>query len=503
MTALIILGILVLLTVVLIQMGKVNDLTSALKGEEQSSYDNNNKQGIYLMVFLVLFLLISGISAYYYKNYMLGYGPLTSASEHGIEVDSMFNTTLIITGIVFVITQILTFFFAYKYRARKGRRAQFISHDNKLELIWTLVPSVVLTLLVMKGLVAWNHIFPSNVDQDKVINIGATGYQFAWDLRLSGADNTLGEKNFRKIDLATNPLGIDWADEASMDDVVLGGSDVLYLPVDTTVRVTISSKDVLHNFYLPHFRVKMDAVPGMPTFFQFRPIKTTVEMREQLSKYPEWNVPSDPEDPESKMRWEDFEYELACAELCGKGHYSMRRLIKVVSKSEYEAWLATQKSTYMKTVRGTDADPRKGQRLLDNEIRARKVELKNDFKTAFDAADFDKQIVALKHVFYNTGSASLDLLSKYELNNLKSILADNPTAKVELRGHTDNQGDDAMNMTLSESRAGNVRQYLIDNGVSADRLVAKGFGETKPLESNDTAEGRKMNRRTELRIISK
>jgi cytochrome c oxidase subunit 2 len=118
---------------------------------------------------------------------------------------------------------------------------------------------------------------------------------------------------------------------------------------------------VLHDFYLPHFRVKMDAVPGMPTYFVFTPSKTTEEYRQELRKYPEYNV----EDPnnEGKMLWETFEYELACAELCGAGHWNMRRIVRIVSQQEYDAWVANQSSFYVANIRNKDDDPLKGQKL--------------------------------------------------------------------------------------------------------------------------------------------
>lgn len=501
MTGLIILIILILLAVIILQIGKVTDIASRLRGEEVVERENNNRQGIALVIFMVLFLFASIYSGYAYRNVILGFG-LPSASYHGSEIDSMFNVTLIFTGIVFVITQILTFWYAYRYRRKEGVRAQFISHNNTLELVWTLVPAIVLTFLVVKGLVAWNKIMPDTEPEDNALNIAATGYQFAWDLRLAGPDGVLGRKDYRLIDLATNPLGIDWSDEASIDDIILGGSDKLVLPKDTLVRVQITAKDVLHNFFLPHFRLKMDAVPGMPTYFKFRPKYTTEEYRLALRDLPEWNEPYDPTDPESKTRWQEFNYELACAELCGKGHYSMKRIIEVVDKKAFEAWFSQQKSFYLTNIRGTEADPRKGQ-LLDFEIKNRAAKLTADIDESLAADDWNDRIISLEHIFYETGSASLDKLSRYELDHLTSLLNKYPNAKVELRGHTDNVGDDDMNMNLSQNRANNVRSYLIDKGISESRLVAKGFGETLPVDTNDTPEGRLANRRTELRILSK
>jgi len=181
----------------------------------------------------------------------------------------------------------------------------------------------------------------------------------------------------------------------------------------------------------------------------------------------------------------------------------MRRIIKIVTQEEYQEWLAGRTAFYMDNVRGTDADPRKG-KLLDLEIRQRAKELSSDFSKALstEATDEDMQI-SLKHVFYNTGSAALSELSNYELDNLASLMKKNSGTTVELQGHTDSSGDDAANMALSQQRAQNVRDYLGRKGIENNRLVSKGYGETVPVESNDTEEGRAANRRTELRIISK
>lgn len=502
MLYLIAIAIVFLLAVIVIQIGKVTELATLIRGEKEVEYQNNTTQGRWGVVFMVVFLVGCVVSAYYYKNYMLGYGPLTAASEHGSDLDSIFNVTLLFTGIVFVITHILLFWYMYKYRQQHDTKAVFFAHDTKLEMIWTAVPAVVMTFLVARGLVAWNNIFPTLTDEDKYIEIEATGYQFAWDIRYPGEDGKLGNKDFRLIDLAKNSLGIDFTDDFSADDIVLGGTDKIVLPVDTTVKVRITAKDVLHNFYLPHFRVKMDAVPGLPTSFIFKPVKTTKEFREQLSHYPEWQVPADPSDPNGPKRWETFEYELACAELCGKGHYSMRRVLEIVSREEYNAWISQQKSFYMTNIRNTDADPNKGKKLFSVEIKQRKEELKSEFALA--TSDTAKtNTIQLKHVFFETGSDKLSDLSKHELDHLAELMNSRTGVRVELAGHTDNMGDAAMNLELSQKRATSVLNYLTSKGVSSDKLVARGYGQNQPVESNDTAEGREKNRRTELKIISK
>lgn len=502
MTALIATIVIVLLVVIILQIAKVTELSKRIRGEEESERRSNNRTALWLVIFMIAFLVFCIASALYYKNVMLGYGPHESASVHGSEVDGLFNTTLFFTGIVFVLTQILLFWYSFKYRYRKGDVGKFISHDTNLELIWTGIPALVMTFLVVQGLIAWNNVMTDLDPDSEFLEIEATGYQFAWDIRYPGPDGMLGTKDYRLIVPGVNNIGQDWTDEKNVDDVLLSGSDMIVLPVDTTVRVRITSRDVLHNFDLPHFRVKMDAVPGLPTYFIFQPKLTTEQYRNNLKEYPEWQVPTDPSDPESKMRWEDFNYELACAELCGKGHYSMRRVLKVVTREEYEVWEAAQKSYYLNNIRGTIHDPEVNRnKLFGPEIAQRRMELTADIENAMTVEDASK-IVQLKHVFYDTGLASLDMRSKYELDHLTTLMNKYPSLKVELAGHTDSEGDDDMNMNLSQERANNVLQYLLNKGLDASRMEAKGYGETSPLESNETPEGRKVNRRTELRIVS-
>lgn len=311
--------------------------------------DSNNANARLGLYFLVAFLVLSIGSAWYYKNYMLGYGPLQSASEHGSKIHFIFNVTLFFTGIVFVVTQIALFWFAYKYRGQKGNKVLFMPHDNKLEVIWTVIPSVVMCGLVVGGLWVWNDAMADVKEGEDAIEIEATGYQFAWAIRYPGADGVIGTKYFKNIVPGVNDLGIDFNDQKSLDDF---SADEIVLPIGKKVRVRITAKDVLHNFYLPHFQVKMDAVPGLPTYFVFTPTKTTEEYRRELKKYPEYNVPADPADPTGPKKWEVFNYELACAELCGKGHFSMRKVVKIVSPEEYEKWASAQKSIFEQNIQG-------------------------------------------------------------------------------------------------------------------------------------------------------
>ena len=489
--------IVILLAVILVQLGRVSELSAKIRGEEEVASQQNNRTAFFFLVFMVGFLVFCIASAWVYKDKMLGYGPHGSASAHGLELDSIFNVTLFFTGIVFVLTHIALFWFSYKYKEDKNRPATFFPHSTKLELIWTVIPSIVLIFLVVRGLNVWNSVMSDVGADEDYIEIEATGYQFAWDLRYPGPDGKLGTRDFRKINTATNPRGQDWTDVKNIDDF---HPDKIVLPVGKKVRVRIMAKDVLHNFYLPHFRVKMDAVPGLPTYFIFTPMTTTAQYRQNLKGYPEYEMPSDPDEPDGPKRWETFDYELACAELCGSGHFSMRRIVEIVEQDEYEKWLAEQNSYYMANIRNTDDDPFKGQ-LLDTEILQREGELTDEFSAALDAEG--STTILLKNVFFKSGSTSLKDESKYELDYVAKLLKSNSTVNVELSGHTDSQGDDASNLILSQDRAQAALNYLRTQGVSISNMQAKGYGENSPIETNETPEGRKANRRTELKILSK
>jgi cytochrome c oxidase subunit 2 len=219
---------------------------------------------------------------------------------------------------MFVITQILLFWYAFKYKESKTRKALFFPDNHKLELIWTVIPAIVLTILVVRGLKVWNEIM--YVDTEKAINVEVFGYQFGWNARYSGADNKLGAHDFRQIGVV-NQLGVDPnRDEKAKDDIV---TNELYLPVGKMVSLKFRAKDVIHSAYLPHFRVQMNVVPGLPTQFSFTPTITTADMR-------------------SKKQNPKFDYILLCNKICGGAHYRMKMKVVVVTEAEYNTWLKTQ-----------------------------------------------------------------------------------------------------------------------------------------------------------------
>src|SRR5687767_516628 len=520
MTAFIIVLSIILLVVVILQISKLTELYARIRGEEEVEERSNINQGRAMLLFMIGLLVLCVITAYAWKNYMMGYGPHTAASAHGGVLDNMFDVTLFFTGIVFVLTHIALFYFAWRYKKVKGTKGVYWPHNNTLEIVWSAVPAVVMTYLVIKGLLAWNTVMADVGEGEEHIEIEATGYQFAWHLRYPGPDGVLGARNY-KLTSGENPLGQDWTDPKNFDDI---HPDELWLPVNKKVRVRIMARDVLHNFYLPHFRVKMDAIPGLPTYFVFTPTMTTEEYREELRSYPEYNKPVDSDDPESPLLWEEFNYELACAELCGRSHYSMRRIVRIVSQEEYDAWLEKQQSFYISSIRGKLSDPHRGI-LLDVEKNQNRDDLNTSIESALGlnmvagdttlaaaAADpsastaapsaSDRRTIQLQYVLFDRGSSRLTEDSKFQLTDLAEILKKYPQIRIEIATHTANTGNEATNKTLSQQRSDAAKAYLVSQGIESSRVVAMGYGSSQPLDTTNTDAARQKNARTEIRIIA-
>jgi len=228
------------------------------------------------------------------------------ASTQGIEIDRLFYTTLVVTGIAFVLVHLVLALFVWM-----GGRQQTAAywHDNRtLELTYTLAPAAILLTLVSMGAVVWGRIHAPAPENALVVEVRAE--QFGWVFRYPGADGTFGRVDPTLINVRTNPLGLDPADPGGQDDIVVREGD-LHLVADRAVHVRLRSKDVLHSFFVPQFRVKQDAVPGVTIPVVFTPNRAG-------------------------------SYEIACAELCGVGHYIMRGKVTVESQAAFDAWLASQ-----------------------------------------------------------------------------------------------------------------------------------------------------------------
>jgi len=303
---------------IIYQIAKASELASILRGEEKSRAQTNR-----MMAWLLVIMFLLGMWGIYKCHFALVDSLLpVSASDHGVQYDNMFLITIIVTGIVFFLTQATLFWFAYKYQESDKRTAVFFAHSNKLEMFWTTIPAIAMAILVIIGLKNWN-IMASEAPKDAMV-VEVIGKQFNWIVRYPGKDGVLGARDFRSINDVDNVLGMDWNDKNNLDDVVLQNGE-LHLIKGKPVKLVIGSRDVIHDVGLPHFRMKMDAVPGIITTMWFTPTITTNEMKE---------ITGNP----------DFVYEISCDQMCGKGHYAMRGTVIVHTEAEFNAWMRMQQS---------------------------------------------------------------------------------------------------------------------------------------------------------------
>ena len=310
---------LIMLGAMLLYAGRVISARFKLKGVRLFNWNGIN--GVLFIVFLVVGM---ALVAWQFIKYMKFTLP-EAASAHGVVIDQMLAITFWITFVVFVITHILLFGYAFLYR-NKGAdtKALYYPDNHKLEFFWTVIPAIVLTVLVLYGTKVWREITQGELESNPV-ELELFAYQFGWQARFPGADGVLGANDFRMIS-ATNSMGIDAQDPNAQDDLLV---PEVYLPVNRQVILRLRARDVIHSAYLPHFRVQMNVVPGMPTQFVFTPTITTEDMRVKTNNY-------------------NFNYELACNKICGAAHFNMRLKFVVVTEAEYEAWLLKQRTYFRK-----------------------------------------------------------------------------------------------------------------------------------------------------------
>jgi cytochrome c oxidase subunit 2 len=285
--------------------------TAAKPANSQWLHNNQNRFAIF---FLVVFLgAVIGATVYYSKNF-LPY-PAAVPATHVIP---LFVTISIATGITFLVTQILLFYFLFRNKTTAARNAKFQVGSFKLELTWSVLTTVFFIFLFVWGEMLWLKI----VDKapDDALTIEVVGQQFNWKVRYGGQDQKLGRASFRFVG-ADNDSGVDPSDPDGKDDFI---PVQMHVPKTRPIHLILRSNDVIHSFYIPYFRSKMDAVPGMITGINFTPILSTQEMRVKRN------------DPE-------FNYEIACAELCGRMHFAMKLILVVDEPRDFDAWYRLQK----------------------------------------------------------------------------------------------------------------------------------------------------------------
>jgi cytochrome c oxidase subunit 2 len=254
-------------------------------------------QGLLFGLATVVLVVVSVF--YFTKEWMPPLKGDRIAIDHGIAI------SLAITGVVFVLTNLLLAWVSFRYQDRPGAVASYWHDHAGLEWSWTGVTALILFFFLFGALRLWGQIVNTPPPADALV-VEITGQQFAWNVRYPGADGTLGRTDARHAS-QENPIGLDKSDPAAADDLML--LNQLYIPQGRAVSLHIRSVDVLHSFFLPNFRVKQDAVPGL-----------TIQT---------WFVPRDAGD-----------FEIACAEHCGLGHYRMRGQLHVVPAAEFDQALA-------------------------------------------------------------------------------------------------------------------------------------------------------------------
>ena len=223
-------------------------------------------------------------------------------------MDDTINLTFWIGGGVFILVCLFMVYCTFRFSYKEGRNVEYKPEDNKLEKILTVATTLGVAALLAPGLIVWNEFIntPKNA-----LNIEVMAWQWGWQYRLPGEDGKLGTAQVAKIS-DENPFGINLDDPNGKDDVLIQ-SDELHLKTNRPVQILLRSVDVLHNFYVPQFRSKMDAIPGIITYYWFEPNKVG-------------------------------EYEVLCAEYCGLGHYGMRAKVVVENEQNYENWLNEQET---------------------------------------------------------------------------------------------------------------------------------------------------------------
>ncbi len=378
--------IVVLIIISIAQIAKMYQITSSIsKKREEDISPGTNRINANLLLFFMIALFVTFIwQLIAFKDVLLP----VPASEHGALTDRLFNINWLILIPAFFIVNFLLFFFAWKYRYNKERKALYLAHNNTLEMVWTIIPSIVLVFIIIYGLVTWNKIMDD--PSEDAIQVELYSKQFDWTARYAGSDGVMGEASFSVIS-PSNPLGLiteETLDEqieelnkeikrleerianeiipdgrvkelkerigmrkrqrarvinyrqsgadfsTALDDKVVRGE--FHIPVGKEVNFQIRSRDVIHSAYMPHFRAQMNAVPGMTTQFTFVPTITTDSMRSILDD-------------------EEFNFVLLCNKVCGSAHYNMQMDIIVDSEADYKKWLDEQKT--FASVLGLDQEP--------------------------------------------------------------------------------------------------------------------------------------------------
>jgi cytochrome c oxidase subunit 2 len=254
------------------------------------------------------------------------------ASAHGADVDNIIVVIHLLMGVMFVGWLGLFLYMLVRFRRKRQPKADYVGmkgHGSRWAE-WAVVVAEVV-LLVGFSIPLWSQRVDDFPPEDEAVEVRVVGEQFAWNAHYAGNDGIFGRTSPEAVDTESNPLGLDRNDPAGKDDVTTVNQ--LHLPVDRPAIVHLSSKDVIHSFMLNEFRSKQDAIPGLSIPLWFTPTVTTAQMQERLGNA-------------------GFQYEIACAQLCGIGHASMRGFLTIHPAGAFESWLAAESTAA--TTSGSD-----------------------------------------------------------------------------------------------------------------------------------------------------
>jgi cytochrome c oxidase subunit II len=277
---------------------------------------DHGEEGQEMAVVVILVLLAVG-SVLFHLLSPWWWTPIASNWSY---IDNTIIITFWITGIAFVALVLFVAYCVLRFRHRPGIQADYAPENKKLEGWLATGTTLGVVAMLAPGLFVWNQFITAPQDAAEV---EVVGQQWLWSFRLPGADGRLGTTEARNI-APENSLGLNPNDAAGQDDLIIEGGE-LHLPIGKPVKVLLRSVDVLHDFYVPEFRAKMDMVPGMITYFWFTPTRTGT-------------------------------FEVLCAELCGVGHAQMRGTVVVDTEADYQAWLAEQQ-TFSELMQSAAASP--------------------------------------------------------------------------------------------------------------------------------------------------
>ena len=257
------------------------------------------------MAMAVFIVFMTVVSVYIFMSKIWWFPP--AITDFGHEIDDQFFRTFVITGVVFVLAQFGLAYAIYRFRDH-GQKATYFEGNNTMEVVWTLATVVLFVGLGLYARSAWAQVHFIGAAPG-ALRIEVTAQQFAWNFHYAGADGQMGRTKPERVSASTgNPIGLDQTDPASKDDIV---SPTIAVPAGREVELVLLSQDVTHSFYVRELRLKQDLVPGMEIHMHFTA-----------------TVPGD--------------YELACAELCGLGHYRMHSMLSVMSEADFEKWMKDQ-----------------------------------------------------------------------------------------------------------------------------------------------------------------